>query len=52
MKFCVLSPDEAEDYDDYEPEEEQSAEVSLSQMLNHHRGDDDCYGEDYDYDDY
>lgn len=51
MTFCILFLDEAEDYDDYEVEEEQSTEPSLSQMLSQHRGDDE-YGEDYDYDDY
>lgn len=36
-----------------EPEEEHPEQgMSLSQMLNQHRGEDDCYGGDYDYDDY
>lgn len=43
--------DDAEDYEDMEPEEEHPEQgMSLSQMLNQHRGEDDCYGGDYDYD--
>ncbi|XP_034233354.1 transcription factor IIIB 90 kDa subunit [Thrips palmi] len=45
--------DDAEDYEDMEPEEEHPDQgMSISHMLNQHRGEDDCYGGDYDYDDY
>ncbi|KAK3915697.1 Transcription factor IIIB 90 kDa subunit [Frankliniella fusca] len=44
--------DEMEMEMEMEVEEERSHEQSLSQMLSQHRGDDDCYGDGYDYDDY
>lgn len=54
---AAVAPEEAdvpEDYDDMDAEEPepQHEEQSWSQLLNQHRGEDDCYGEDYDYDDY
>ena len=44
--------DEAEDFEEEVEDEQPEGSMSLSQLLNKHRGDDDCYGEDYDYDEY
>lgn len=49
----ALEADDADDFEDMEVEEEPSShEQSLSQMLSQHRGDDDSYGDGYDYDEY
>jgi len=51
-KFCTFVVDDADEFDD-EPEvdHEQNDEMSLAQMLNRHRQDEDYYGG-YDYDEY
>lgn len=40
-----------DDFDELDADEEQPEEQSLSQILNRHRGEDDYYGGDFDYDD-
>jgi hypothetical protein len=50
--FCTFVVDDADEFDD-EPEvdHEQNDEMSLAQMLNRHRQDEDYYGG-YEYDEY
>lgn len=50
--FCTFFVDDADEFDD-EPEvdHEQNDEMSLAQMLNRHRQDEDYYGG-YEYDEY
>ncbi|XP_049952518.1 transcription factor IIIB 90 kDa subunit [Schistocerca serialis cubense] len=46
-----IEMDEAEDFEDEPEPEPENSEISLAQMLNHHRDDDEYYGAD-DYDEY
>lgn len=50
--FCTFVVDDADEFDDEpEVEHEQTDEMSLAQMLNRHRQDEDYYGG-YEYDEY
>lgn len=50
--FCSFILDDADEFEDeHEVENEQNDQMSLAQMLNHHREDDDYYGG-YEYDEY
>jgi hypothetical protein len=50
--FCSSILDDADEFEDeHEVEHEQNDQMSLAQMLNHHREDDDYYGG-YEYDEY